>query len=121
MVYDVSMALSAMPGFVSDVRERIEAAHPGARMLFYGHAGDGNLHIVVHVGPDGAVLEPAVDALVYKAVRRVGGSIAAEHGIGRSRTGFLGHTRSAEEIALMQRIKHALDPGGLLNPGKVVL
>jgi FAD/FMN-containing dehydrogenase len=121
MVYDVSMALGAMQGFAADVQARIEAVYPGAQMLFYGHAGDGNLHIIVHVGPDGAALEPAVDALVYEAVREVGGSIAAEHGIGRSRTGFLGHTRSPEEIALMQRIKHALDPGGLLNPGKVIL
>ncbi|MCW1431710.1 FAD-binding oxidoreductase [Novosphingobium sp. JCM 18896] len=121
VVYDVSMALGAMPGFAAEVRARIEAAYPGARMLFYGHAGDGNLHIIVHVGPEGEALEPAVDALVYEAVRRVGGSIAAEHGIGRSRTGFLGHTRSPEEIALMWRIKHALDPAGLLNPGKVIL
>lgn len=120
MVYDVSMALGAMPDFVTDVRARIESAYPAARMLFYGHAGDGNLHIVVNVGEDGAAQEERVDALVFAAVREVGGSIAAEHGIGRSRAGFLSHTRSQAEIALMRRIKQALDPAGILDPGKVL-
>jgi FAD/FMN-containing dehydrogenase len=96
MVYDVGMALADMPAFAADVRGTIEAAYPAARLLFYGHAGDGNLHIVVNVGPDGAAQEEAVDALVYAAVARVGGSIAAEHGIGRSRAPHIGFTRSAE-------------------------
>jgi FAD/FMN-containing dehydrogenase len=120
MVYDVSMALGEMPGFVADARGRIEAAFPSARMLFYGHAGDGNLHIIVNVGPDGAAHEATIDSLVYEAVARVGGSIAAEHGIGRSRVAQLGHSRSPAEIALMRRIRQALDPAGVLNPGKVV-
>jgi FAD/FMN-containing dehydrogenase len=120
MVYDVSMALGAMPSFVSDVRQRIESAYPCARTLFYGHAGDGNLHIIVNVGEDGAAQEEAVDLLVYESVRDVGGSIAAEHGIGQSRARFLGYTRSDAEIALMHRIRQALDPAGILNPGKVI-
>jgi FAD/FMN-containing dehydrogenase len=118
LVYDVSMALAAMPGFAESVRARIEGAFPPARMLFYGHAGDGNLHIIVSTGS--ASDESAVDGLVFAAVREVGGSIAAEHGIGRSRAAWLGHTRSETEIALMRRIRQALDPAGILNPGKVV-
>lgn len=118
MVYDVSMALGDMAGFAETVRERIAAAFPAARMLFYGHAGDGNLHIIVCTGS--AEDEAAVDGLVYGAVREVGGSIAAEHGIGRSRVAWLGHTRSEAEVALMRRIKQALDPAQVLNPGKII-
>ena len=119
-VYDVSMALGAMPAFVADAQAGIESVFPAARLLFYGHAGDGNLHLVVNVGDGEDSHEHAVDTLVYEAVRRVGGSIAAEHGVGRSRAAFLAHSRSAEEIALMHRIRQALDPGSILNPGKVL-
>ena len=60
------------------------------------------------------------DTAVYDAVRTVGGSIAAEHGVGLSRGQFLGHSRSVQEIALMRTLKRALDPAGLLNPGKIL-
>jgi FAD/FMN-containing dehydrogenase len=119
-VYDVSMALADMPRFVSNAQAAVEAGFPGARMIFYGHAGDGNLHIIIHTGPDGQRHELAVDALVYQAVRSVGGSIAAEHGIGMSRLQFLGLTRSDAELELMRRLKSALDPQGILNPGKLL-
>lgn len=121
MVYDVSMALADMPAFVDDVQAAVRDFHADARLLFYGHAGDGNLHIVINVGEGGAAQEEAVDTLVYDAVARVRGSIAAEHGIGRSRVRHLGLTRSPEEIELMRRVKRALDPEGLLNPGKVIV
>ncbi len=119
-VYDVSMALANMPRFVADARARVEGGFPGARMIFYGHAGDGNLHIIIHVGPDGQRHEQAVERLIYEAVRAVGGSIAAEHGIGQSRRQFIGMTRSDEELELMRRLKAALDPQSILNPGKVL-
>jgi FAD/FMN-containing dehydrogenase len=120
MVYDVSMALGLMPGFVERTRAELEAAFPGVRTLFYGHAGDGNLHIIVNVGDDGMAHEQEVDRIVYGATGEAGGSIAAEHGIGRSRAAFLGLSRSPTEVDLMRRIKHALDPHGVLNPGKVL-
>ena len=119
-VYDVSMALVDMPEFVDAVERNMEAAYPGARLIFYGHAGDGNLHLVVSVGKDRAGHEHDVDRIVYETVQTVRGSIAAEHGIGMSRLPFIGLTRSGAELTLMARLKQALDPQGLLNPGKVV-
>jgi FAD/FMN-containing dehydrogenase len=120
MVYDVGMGLAAMPAFEAEARRAVTGAFPQATMLFYGHAGDGNLHIIVHLGPGGKAHEDEVDRLVFEAVRSVGGSIAAEHGIGLSRKGFLGMSRSSEELQLMRRLKAALDPHSLLNPGKLV-
>jgi FAD/FMN-containing dehydrogenase len=119
-VYDVGMALVDMPAFVTDVQRNMEAAYPGAKLVLYGHAGDGNLHLVVSVGKERAGNENDIDRIVYETVQTVGGSIAAEHGIGMSRLPFIGLTRSEAELALMARIKQALDPQGLLNPGKVV-
>ena len=119
-VYDVGMALVDMPTFVEDVQRNMEAAYPGAKLIFYGHAGDGNLHLVVSVGKDRAGNDHDIDRIVYETVRTVRGSIAAEHGIGMSRLPFIGLTRSPAELALMARLKQALDPQGLLNPGKVV-
>ncbi|MDG2003273.1 MAG: FAD-binding oxidoreductase [Novosphingobium sp.] len=119
-VYDVGMALVDMPTFVTEVQHNMEAAYPGAKLVFYGHAGDGNLHLVVSVGKDRAGNEDDIDRVVYETVQTVGGSIAAEHGIGMSRLPFIGLTRSEAELALMARIKQALDPQGMLNPGKVV-
>jgi FAD/FMN-containing dehydrogenase len=98
----------------------MEANYPGAKLIFYGHAGDGNLHLVVSLGKHRAGNENDVDRIVYQTVQSVRGSIAAEHGIGMSRLPFIGLTRSEAELALMARLKQALDPQGLLNPGKVV-
>jgi FAD/FMN-containing dehydrogenase len=119
-VYDVSMALIDMPDFVTRVERNMEANYPGAKLIFYGHAGDGNLHLVVSLGKHRAGNENDVDRIVYQTVQSVRGSIAAEHGIGMSRLPFIGLTRSEAELTLMARLKQALDPQGLLNPGKVV-
>lgn len=119
-VYDVSMGLIDMPRFVTLVERELEAAYPGAKLFFYGHAGDGNLHLVVSVGKERTGDGSNIDRVVYETVQRVSGSIAAEHGIGMSRLPFIGLTRSEAELALMARLKQALDPQGLLNPGKVV-
>jgi len=83
-------------------------------VLVFGHIGVGNLHVNV-VGPDPA--DTSVDAAVARLAAAHGGSVAAEHGVGRAKTGWLGWTRTAAEIAAMRAIKAALDPAGLLNPG----
>jgi FAD/FMN-containing dehydrogenase len=89
-------------------------------VLCYGHIGDSNLHVVVNV-PSAGDNQPhhGVEALVYGMVRSLGGTISAEHGIGLIKKPYLSYTRSAEEVALMRRLKAALDPRNVLNPGKV--
>jgi FAD/FMN-containing dehydrogenase len=118
--YDVSMSLGDMPAFVARTERELKAAFPEVDILFYGHAGDGNLHAIVSVGRMDAQIQRAFDTIVYDGVREVGGSIAAEHGVGVSRAHFLPWTRSPAELALMRRLKQALDPQNILNRGKLL-
>lgn len=118
--YDVSVAIADMPAFVEMARAAVAEHFPDAVTLFYGHAGDGNLHAVMSIGRLDQAIQHAFDDAVYGAVRRFGGSIAAEHGIGTTRAAYLHFTRSLEELALMRALKQALDPGNILNPGKII-
>ncbi|MCB2125070.1 MAG: FAD-binding oxidoreductase [Rhodobacteraceae bacterium] len=117
---DVSMPVGRLDDFARACREALLARFPGAHVSFFGHVGDSNLHVAVALpgGPrDGA---HAVDAIAYGLVRDLGGSVSAEHGIGTLKRDWLGHSRSPAEIAAMRAIKSALDPEGILNPGKVL-
>lgn len=120
IAYDVSMGIADMPAFVAAARAALTNAFPGITSLFYGHAGDGNLHAIVSIGAMDPEIQRGFDSAVFGAVRDVGGSIAAEHGIGIARAPYLGWTRSDAEIALMRTLKTALDPQGTLNPGKLL-
>jgi FAD/FMN-containing dehydrogenase len=117
--YDVSMAIAQMPAFVGAALANLKEAAPDATALFYGHAGDGNLHANVSNGRMDAGIKEAFDHAIYRAVSDLGGSISAEHGIGMDRLPYIGMTRTPEELDLMRTIKRALDPRGILNPGKV--
>ena len=86
----------------------------------FGHLGDGNLHIMITVRDDSPQSRRQVEQLVYSPLKEYGGSISAEHGIGLEKRDYLSISRSSEEIALMKRMKVALDPKLLLNRGKVV-
>lgn len=116
--HDVSVPISAIPEFLAAADAAVLAAFPGAQINAFGHAGDGNVHynVLVQQDTDGA----ALNALVHDIVCGFGGSISAEHGIGQYRVDESLRTRSAGEIALARRIKQALDPHELLNPGKVL-
>ncbi|MDP9073782.1 MAG: FAD-binding oxidoreductase, partial [Actinomycetota bacterium] len=111
---DVSLPLARLAGFVPAVHQVVARAAPGAQVVLWGHAGDGNLHVNV-VGPDPE--DDAVDDAVLRLAASMGGSISAEHGIGRAKLAWLGLTRSEADIAVMRSIKRALDPAGLFNPG----
>lgn len=117
--YDVSMGIGDMPAFVAEAEANLARAYPDATTLFYGHAGDGNLHAIVSIGHIDKTIQNGFDHAIFDAVKTVGGSIAAEHGIGIARAPFLKWTRSDTELQLMQTLKAALDPNNILNPGKI--
>jgi len=119
--YDVAMPIGQMADFVRQCKAGLLAAG-GVQSIYYGHVGDGNLHLLAWLDGASLIEQPkaAMDDVIYGLVKTCGGSISAEHGIGTQKKKWLGHSRSAEEIALMQTLKKALDPGNLLNPGKVV-
>jgi len=123
--HDISLPISAIPRFVDETGAALVAAFPGARLVVFGHLGDGNLHYNV-AAPDGSAAEcfldhtPEANRIVHDRVVAAGGSISAEHGIGQLKRGELAHYKSPLELELMRRVKAALDPRGLLNPGKVL-
>lgn len=111
---DVTLPFDALAPFADEVERRVAAVAAGAEVVLFGHAADGNVHVNV-VGCDPA--DDAVDDAVLTLVAEMGGSISAEHGIGRAKRRWLHLCRSPAEIELFRAIKAALDPAGLLNPG----
>ncbi|PRD40303.1 UNVERIFIED_CONTAM: D-2-hydroxyglutarate--pyruvate transhydrogenase DLD2 [Trichonephila clavipes] len=121
IAFDVGIPLMRMDEAVRRCESGIAARWPGALALSYGHIGDSNLHLVVSVPSAGKNQpETEVKKLVYGIVREMAGTISAEHGIGLIKRDYLAYSRSPEEIATMRAIKAALDPKGILNPGKVL-
>jgi FAD/FMN-containing dehydrogenase len=127
MQHDISVPVEKMPEFILAAAPAIEAAFPGTRAVAFGHLGDGNVHFHV-LAPTGAVRgewEEAegkqVSARVYDLVTQWGGSISAEHGIGQMKVDELARLHDPVALGLMHSVKQALDPYGLLNPGKLVM
>jgi FAD/FMN-containing dehydrogenase len=122
--YLINFDVSAPTAQLGALGERLKAAliarWPEGLFFVYGHIGDGNIHLSGWAGGAMEQVAHEMDEIVYGEVRRIGGSISAEHGIGTLKRDYLGHSRSAAEIEVMRRIKAALDPKGILNPGKVI-
>jgi FAD/FMN-containing dehydrogenase len=124
--HDVSVPVSAMPAFIEQGRAAVEARFEGARVVAFGHLGDGNVHF--NVQPPAAAEPEAwlrdrsgeVTALVHDLVGEAGGSISAEHGIGQSKLAELARTAEPARLAALRAIKRALDPAGIMNPGKLL-
>jgi FAD/FMN-containing dehydrogenase len=111
---DVAVPLPALADCVAALPKTIAAACPQARPILFGHVNEGNLHVNILDALDRA---EQVEDVVLRLVSSYGGSISAEHGVGRAKRGWLELSRSPAEIDMMRSIKHALDPSGLLNPG----
>lgn len=127
MQHDISVPVEKMPEFILAAAPAIETAFPGTRAVAFGHLGDGNVHFHV-LAPAGAVRGvweeaegKAVSAQVYDLVTQWGGSISAEHGIGQMKVAELARLHDPVALSLMHTVKRALDPQGLLNPGKLVM
>ncbi|GAA4328660.1 FAD-binding oxidoreductase [Pigmentiphaga soli] len=123
--HDIAVPTSAIPAFVAATDALLERWLPGVRHVTFGHLGDGNLHYNVsrpESMPEAGFLarQDQVYRLVHDSVQAHGGSISAEHGIGQLRRDELPRYKSPVEMALMRRLKQALDPRGLMNPGKVL-
>ena len=123
MQHDISVPVARMPDFIEQSAPQVEAAFPGTRVVAFGHLGDGNVHYHV-LAPHGVEVKAweagearAISALVHDLVDRAGGSISAEHGIGRIKVGELERLSDPVRLAMMRGVKRALDPAGLLNPG----
>lgn len=121
---DVSVTVSRLPAFLADMDALFAREYPDFEVVWYGHVGDGNLHVNV-LKPDtmaAADFEHAcgrVTGLLCDVLEKHGGSISAEHGVGLLKKPYLSRVRPAAEIALMRQIKQAFDPHGIMNPGKV--
>ena len=123
--HDIAVPVGAVPAFLSEASAAVEAFMPGARVVAFGHLGDGSIHFNVSqpVGADSAAFLAqwtAMNAVVHGIVARHGGSISAEHGIGRLKRELLAQTKDRNALDLMRKIKATLDPNGILNPGKVL-
>jgi FAD/FMN-containing dehydrogenase len=120
MTFDISLGIPDMDGYVQEVRNRLSKQWPGCRMVTFGHLGDGNIHLGIGVGSMDPETVHAVEHIVYGALENVNGVISAEHGIGLEKRAYLEYSRSPEEIELMRTIKKAMDPGNILNPGRIL-
>ena len=123
--HDISVPVAAIPEFIERGSRWIAANVPEGRLVAYGHAGDGNLHFNLNQAPgaDRAAFlarEEPVKRAIHDLVRDFGGSFSAEHGIGRLKVAELERYAPPVELDLMRAIKRALDPNGILNPGKVL-
>ncbi|MEO7060829.1 MAG: FAD-binding oxidoreductase [Lapillicoccus sp.] len=116
---DVAIPHARLATALAELPEVVRGVAPGARTIIFGHLNEGNLHVnVLHADADD--LAHAVEDAVLRYVVGVGGSISAEHGIGRAKTAWLPLARSAAEVAAMRAVKAAFDPRGLLNPGVIL-
>lgn len=114
-VFDISLPIREMEAYVIGLEAELKERFPEINVLTFGHLGDGNIHLGIGPCQD----KHAVESIVYERLGKVQGAISAEHGIGLEKREFLPHSRTSAEITLMKAVKTALDPGGLLNPGKV--
>ena len=123
--HDVSVPVAAMPDFVVGAARAVEARFAGTRVNAFGHLGDGNIHFNVRApagaGPEWVEAEgEAVTAFVHDLVTEAGGSISAEHGIGQMKLAELARLGGPARLGAMRAIKQAIDPAGIMNPGKLV-
>jgi FAD/FMN-containing dehydrogenase len=124
--HDIALPVSAIPAFCQRTDAALAEAFPGIRLVNFGHLGDGNLHYNVQCpeGSEGLAFldqhEETINRIVFDAVQACNGSFSAEHGIGALKRDALAERKSPVALGMMRAIKHALDPQGRLNPGRLL-
>jgi FAD/FMN-containing dehydrogenase len=123
--HDVSVPVSAIPALIEEGSSLVHRLAPEGDVISYGHAGDGNLHFNVAQKPGADVKSfmargPVLEMAMFDLVEGLGGSISAEHGIGRLKAAEFARRADPVELAVMHAVKRALDPKGIMNPGKVL-
>ena len=121
---DIAVRVSEVPAFLDDIDRLVGAHYPDFEVCWFGHIGDGNLHLNI-LKPDNLAVHAfyerchSISPALFGAISARGGSISAEHGVGLLKRDFLHYSRSPREIALMRQVKAVFDPNGVMNPGKV--
>ncbi|UCJ17845.1 FAD-binding oxidoreductase [Pseudomonas sp. MM211] len=121
---DISVTVSQVPAFLADIDTIVSGSYPDFEVLWYGHIGDGNLHLNI-LKPDALSKEDffakcaTVNKWVFETVEKYNGSISAEHGVGMTKRDYLEYSRSPAEIGYMRAVKAVFDPNGIMNPGKI--
>ncbi len=121
---DISVTVSQVPAFLHDIDAIVAANYPDFEVIWFGHIGDGNLHLNI-LKPESLSKDEffakcaTVNKWVFETVQKYNGSISAEHGVGMTKRDYLGYSRSQAEIGYMQAIKTVFDPNGIMNPGKI--
>lgn len=121
---DISVRISKVPAFLEEMDGILKKNYPHFEAVWFGHIGDGNLHINIlkpkDMATDAFLKEcKKVDEIMFAMIEKFGGSVSAEHGVGLTKKPYLSHTRSAQEIELMRKIKKVFDPDNIINPGKI--
>lgn len=121
---DISVVVSKVPGFLQEIDELVAEQYPDFEIIWFGHIGDGNLHLNI-LKPEDMAKEDffekcqQVNKWVFEIVEKYQGSVSAEHGVGMTKKPYLQYTRSEAEIAYLRGIKQVFDPNGIINPGKI--
>jgi len=121
---DISVTVGKVPAFLRDIDEIVAKNYPDFEVVWFGHIGDGNLHLNI-LKPEAMDKDEffakcaTVNQWVFETVQKYNGSISAEHGVGMTKRDYLHYSRSAEEIAVMKAVKAVFDPNGIMNPGKI--
>ncbi len=122
---DISVRIGEIPGFLEDVESIVSQHYPDLEVVWFGHIGDGNLHLNILRPSDVSVEDfyqrcHAISPALFTLIQHRQGSISAEHGVGLLKRDFLNYSRTNEEIQVMQDLKHVFDPYGILNPNKLL-
>jgi FAD/FMN-containing dehydrogenase len=118
--FDISLPVSLIGGYISDCSQKLEKIAGVEQVYAFGHVADGNIHFMIGKENKSNKLRLEINETIYSGLKAIGGSVSAEHGIGLHKKAYLDISRTPEEIQLMKTLKLAMDPKGILNPGRII-